>query len=76
MWIVAGSGFIGSLIALIFSLIPPAQIDIGSKTLYFGILVSLTTISCALPFIVYKIKKPSWRDPNSDFAPFTWEKKD
>jgi hypothetical protein len=23
--------------------------------------------------VVYHVRKDSWRDPKSDFAPFTWE---
>ena len=26
-----------------------------------------------LPFVIYALRKPHWRDPETDFAPFTWE---
>lgn len=74
MWIVAGLGFIGSFIAFIFSFIPPSQIAVGSPEAYVGILVSLTVIFTAVPFLVYRARKDHWKDPEvTDFAPFTWE---
>ena len=27
----------------------------------------------AVPFVIYAVRKPHWRNPDSDFAPFTWE---
>ncbi|MBV7433435.1 hypothetical protein KRX19_00175 [Cardiobacteriaceae bacterium TAE3-ERU3] len=73
MWIAAGAGFCGSLLAFVFSFIPPSQISVGSPVMYVGILVALTAFFVALPFVIYAVKKDSWRDPQADFAPFTWE---
>lgn len=75
MLIIGGAGLLGSLVAFVFSFIPPSQISIGSPQLYVGILVVLTLFFCTLPFIIYKMKRPEWRDPDADFAPFTWESK-
>lgn len=73
MWLVGGVGFLGSLLALILSFIPPGQIKVGSPTLYVGILIVLSVALVAVPFVIYAVRKPHWRDPESDFAPFTWE---
>lgn len=73
MFIVAGIGFIGSLIAFIFSFIPPGQISVGSPTTYVVILIALTIFFVGLPFIIYANRKPHWKDEDNDFAPFTWE---
>lgn len=73
MWLIGGLGFLGSLLAFILSFIPPGQISVGSPTTYVGILIGLTVIFVALPFLIYAVRKPHWRDPESDFAPFTWE---
>ena len=73
MWLVGGLGFLGSLLALILSFIPPGQIKVGSPTLYVGILIGLSVLFVAIPFVIFAIRKPHWRDPDSDFAPFTWE---
>lgn len=73
MWIIGGAGLIGSLLAFVFSFIPPAQIAVGSPEAYVSILVVLTLFFCALPLIIYRLRKPHWKDENSDFAPFTWQ---
>ena len=28
-----------------------------------------------IPFVIYAMRKPSWKDPNAEFAPFHWEEK-
>lgn len=73
IWIVAGVGFIGSLVAMGFSFIPPGQIKVGSPLVYVGLLVVLSVILVAVPFLIFHLKKAKWRDPHSDFALFTWE---
>lgn len=73
MWVIGGAGFIGALMAFVFSFIPPDQISIGSPVLYVGLLVVLALIFVVIPFLIYRARKPHWRDPESDFAPFTWQ---
>lgn len=73
MWIVAGVGFAGSLVAICFSFIPPSQIKVGSPILYVGLLVVLSVVFIALPFLIYQLRRPEWRAADSDLAPFTWE---
>ncbi|MFE2043797.1 putative glutamine/gamma-aminobutyrate antiporter GadC [Streptomyces sp. NPDC059477] len=73
MWIIAGAGFIGALIAFVLSFVPPDQISIGSPALYVGLLMGLAIVFIALPLWIYAIRKPHWRDPDAGFAPFTWQ---
>ncbi len=73
MFIIGGIGLIGSLIAFLFSFIPPDQIAVGSPTTYVLILVALTLLFVTLPFIIYAKRKPHWKDEQADIAPFTWE---
>jgi amino acid transporter len=73
MWVIGGLGFLGSLLAFVLSFIPPSQISVGSPKQYVVILVALTVVFVVLPFIIYALRKPGWRDQESDFAPFTWE---
>ena len=74
IWIIAGVGFVGSLVAMFFSYIPPSQIKVGSPTLYVTLLIVLSVAFIAVPFVVYAMRRDSWRDPKSEhFAPFTWE---
>ncbi len=73
MFLIGGIGFIGSLTAFLLSFIPPGQIAIGSPTTYVLILIAATAFFVVLPFIIYAVRKPHWKDEQSDFAPFTWE---
>lgn len=77
MWIIGGLGLLGSLIAFIFSFIPPGQIPVGSPAVYVGILIIGTLIFAGIPFLIYAMRKPSWADPAAaaEFEPFSWEKK-
>ncbi|MDT7858340.1 amino acid permease [Rubrivirga sp. S365] len=75
MWVFAGAGFLGSLLAFVLSFVPPSQVAVGSPTLYVGLLVLGTVVFVGLPFLIYKLRRPTWRAENSDFEPFSWEKK-
>lgn len=74
MWIMGAVGFGGSLLAFVLSFIPPGQIDTGSSTVWYAVLIAGCVIMVVVPFIIYALRKPSWRDPDSEFAPFHWEK--
>lgn len=73
VWIIGGAGFLASLLAFVLSFFPPDQISVGSPELYVGLLIALTVVFVAVPFVLYAVRKPSWKDPSSDVAPFTWE---
>ncbi len=75
MWLVAGMGFLGSLLAFILSFIPPAQIAIGSNTVWYAVLTIGCIVVVLAPFIIYSARKPEWVDKNSTFEPFHWEEK-
>ncbi|OYQ70694.1 amino acid transporter [Wohlfahrtiimonas chitiniclastica] len=74
MYFWAGLGLVGASTAFSLSFIPPSQIAIGSPTAYFLYLITLVAIFVSIPLIIYACRKPEWKDPNSDFEPFTWEK--
>lgn len=73
MWLIGGVGFLGSLMAFVFSFIPPDQISVGSPAVYVGILIGGAVVFVILPLVIYALRKPHWRDPESNFEPFTWE---
>ena len=73
MWIVGGVGFLGSLLAFILSFIPPGQIAVGSKTMWYAVLVIGCIVVVVAPLIIYALRKPSWKDPSTTFEPFHWE---
>ena len=74
MWIIAGVGFLGSLLAFVLSFIPPAQIATGSTTVWYSVLFGGAFVVIILPFIIYALRKPEWRNKDAVFAPFEWEK--
>lgn len=73
MWLIGGIGFLGSLVAFIFSFFPPGQIDMGSDAVWFTVLIAGMVIFVILPFIILKFKKPSWNSTGTDFVPFHWD---
>ena len=74
MWIIAGLGFCGSLLAFVLSFIPPAQISTGSPKTWVTILVVGCLVVIIVPLIIYALRKPSWKNSDTQFAPFHWEK--
>ena len=74
MWFLGAMGFGGSLLAFVLSFIPPGQINTGNTTVWYSVLIIGCIIMIVIPFIIYAMRKPSWKDPASDFAPFHWQK--
>lgn len=75
MWLIAGVGFLGSLLAFVLSFIPPGQIAVGSNAMWYSVLVIGCIIVVAAPLIIYAMRKPSWKDESATFEPFHWEEK-
>ena len=73
MWIMGAVGFGGSLLAFVLSFIPPGQIQTGSNAVWYSVLIIGCIVMVVIPYIIYALRKPSWRDPSSEFAPFHWE---
>ena len=76
MWLLGGLGFCGSLLAFVLSFIPPGQIAVGSKSVWFSVLIIGCLVVVIIPFIIYAMRKHSWQDAKAaaEFAPFHWEK--
>ena len=75
MWLIGSVGFLGSLMAFVLSFIPPSQIATGSSRVWYSVLIIGCIIMVVIPYIIYAMRRPSWRDPKAEFAPFTWEKR-
>jgi amino acid transporter len=73
MWVVGVVGLVGVAVAGALSFAPPNQISTGSPEVYVGLLVVLTVVEIAIPFIIYAFRKPSWKATDSDFEPFDWQ---
>ena len=74
MWFLGAMGFGGSLLAFVLSFIPPGQINTGNNAVWYSVLIVGCIVMVVIPFIIYAMRKPSWKDPASDFAPFHWQK--
>ena len=74
MWLLGAVGFAGSLLAFVLSFIPPSQINTGNNAVWYSVLIIGCVVMVVIPFIIYAMRKPSWRDPATDFAPFHGEK--
>lgn len=75
MWIMGAVGFGGSLLAFILSFIPPGQINTGNTTVWYSVLIIGCVVMVVIPMVIFALRKPSWRDPSTEFAPFHWEEK-
>ena len=75
MWLIAGLGFLGSLLAFVLSFIPPGQLSVGSNTMWYSVLVIGCIVVVVAPLIIYAMRKPSWKDASTTFEPFHWEEK-
>ncbi len=75
MWLLGVVGFLGALLAFVLSFVPPSQISTGSNTVWFSVLIIGCLIVVGAPFVIYSLRKPSWKDPQAaaEFAPFHWE---
>ena len=76
IWLIAGVGFLGSLLAFVLSFIPPGQIAVGSNAMWYSVLVIGCIVVVAAPLIIYAMRKPSWKDESTAFEPFHWEEKE
>ena len=75
MWVIGSLGFAGSLLAFVLSFIPPSQINTGNNTVWYSVLIIGCIVMIIIPYVIYAMRKPSWKDPSTDFAPFHWESK-
>jgi glutamate:GABA antiporter len=68
MWIISGWGIFSMIIVFVLALLPPAQTNVESISLLsFEILMIVGTIAVVLvPQIIYRLRKPSWRDTKKE----------
>ncbi len=75
IWLVAGLGFCGALLAFVLSFIPPSQISTGSNAVWYSVLIIGCIVVVIIPMIIYSVRKSTWKstDKNDQFQPFHWE---
>lgn len=76
MIVVCTLGIAGALLAIVLSFIPPSQISTGSPVTYISIIAIGVAVFVALPLVIYRYRKPSWRNPDAHFYPFDWQIED
>ncbi len=60
MWIVGCIGLLGTLFALFIAFFPPEELAAGNVVMYETILVLVSLILAAMPFIIYQFRRPDW----------------
>jgi len=66
IWLVAGTGIVGSLFALIIGFVPPSGVSHWPTPIYIAVMAGLIVVCSAPPFIVERIKKPNWKITSPD----------
>jgi amino acid transporter len=66
IWIVGGTGILGSLFALIIGFVPPSGVSHWPTPIYIAVMLGLIVICSAPPFIVDRVKKPGWKITSPD----------
>jgi putative glutamate/gamma-aminobutyrate antiporter len=61
LWIICLLGIIGSTLGFFLGFLPPSQLDTGSVIRLEAFLVGGTVLACALPLIIYSLRKPHWK---------------
>jgi putative glutamate/gamma-aminobutyrate antiporter len=57
-------GFTASMMAMLIGFVPPSQFGDGSPWVYVAIVGGgLVIVGLLVPFLFYKLRKPSWRNP-------------
>jgi len=61
MWAISVLGLVTLLAGFIVALFPPAELPAGNVALYETVLIGGIIIIYAIPFVIYQLKKPSWK---------------
>lgn len=64
MAIVCLLGLSSSLFAIFIGFLPPKQVPMHSTPVYILFLIVGIALACALPLLIYRYRKPSWRQPS------------
>ena len=63
MWILAILGLVGTFFTFFIGFVPPSQLQTGSLLFYEGFLIGGVVIMCGVAFLIYALRKPSWKVP-------------
>lgn len=60
IWLASALGILSSMFAIFIGFFPPSQIQVGSLSFYVSFLTIGLVAMCAIPLIIYQMKKPNW----------------
>ena len=66
-------GLFSCVLAFTLNFFPPTQIDVGSTSQWVSILIFGIAVGVLIPFAIYALRKSTWKDPTTDFEPFTYQ---
>lgn len=66
IWIVGGIGVLTMVFVIVISMVPPANLKVGSPLFYTAFQLSGLVIFLIIPLIIYARRKPSWKEENND----------
>ncbi|CAM1342365.1 APC family permease [Tenacibaculum amylolyticum] len=61
IWLVCGIGALCALACFFIGFIPPTPLPVTNTTQYFILLTIVILVFVAIPFIIYKFRKKSWK---------------
>ena len=61
MCVVAGTGLVGVIFALVVGFFPPTNLPVGNPALYVGLVSAGMVVFVGLPLLINAIKKPEWK---------------
>ena len=62
IWLVGVTGIIACISGIIVGFLPPPNVSVGKVFVFELILALGILIFCAIPFILYGLRKPQWKD--------------
>ena len=61
IWLVSLIGLATLWFGFVIALFPPAELPTGNIVLYETVLIGLIALIYAIPFMIFKLKKPEWK---------------
>jgi amino acid transporter len=60
IWLFSCMGILSSCFAIVLCFVPPANLQVGNKTIYGCLLAAGLIAMCAVPLLIHRKRKPHW----------------
>jgi putative glutamate/gamma-aminobutyrate antiporter len=60
IWLFSCMGILSSCFAIVLCFVPPANLQVGNKTIYGLLLATGLIAMCAIPLLIHRKRKPHW----------------